>query len=336
LEATPSGEKTRPAKVQTRHRRSPSLYSISLLLLSTFSPARLTEEMNGQIFISYRREESRWLARSLHDRLSARFDQKRVFMDIEDIPLGDDIVKEIEDRVGACDVLIAVIGTDWLTSKDEHEGRRLDNPEDFVRMEIATALKRDVLVIPVLVDGTLMPRSIDLPDDLKALVRRNALRLSETGFNDDCRRLIAAIEQVLEKGADPHQDSEEEERLETECKQVVVRDRRAERDRSDALISEIQFQISTWLTESAIKHNRYTLTVDVIEHRSFFTNVFWNASTQLKWRVQQENGLIVRKGVSVGKGRRFNTFGHLTAREVSNDAFYVAMADLKDHCLAKT
>jgi hypothetical protein len=67
--------------------------------------------MSGQIFISYRREESRWSARSLYDRLTARFDQKQVFMDIDAIALGDDFVKEIEDRVGECDVLIAVIGT---------------------------------------------------------------------------------------------------------------------------------------------------------------------------------------------------------------------------------
>jgi hypothetical protein len=155
--------------------------------------------MSGQIFISYRREESRWSARSLYDRLTARFDQKQVFMDIDAIALGDDFVKEIEDRVGECDVLIAVIGTRWLISTDEQDGRRLDNPEDFVRMEIATALRQNTRVIPVLVDGALMPRSTDLPDDLKPLGRRNALRISDTSFNDDCRRLIASLEQALQK-----------------------------------------------------------------------------------------------------------------------------------------
>jgi hypothetical protein len=90
----------------------------------------------------------------------------------------EDFVKTIEETVGSCDVLIAVIGKGWLTSCDQEGQRRLDNPEDVVRTEIATALKRDILVIPVFVDGTSMPRSRDLPDDLKALVRRNALRLS--------------------------------------------------------------------------------------------------------------------------------------------------------------
>jgi hypothetical protein len=96
-------------------------------------------------------------------------------------------------------VLIAVIGAHWLTSKDEQDSRGLDNPEDFVRREIATALKRDIRVIPVLVDRASMPRPTDLPDDLKPLVRRNALRVIDTGFDDDCRRLAAAIEQVLGK-----------------------------------------------------------------------------------------------------------------------------------------
>ena len=157
------------------------------------------QKMSGQIFISYRREDSRWLAGRLFDRLAARFDRKQIFMDIDTVALGEDFVKAIENTVGNCDLLIAVIGAHWLTSKDGKGGRRLDNPEDFVRMEIATALRRDIRVIPVLVDGALMPPSIDLPDDLKQLVRRNALQVGETHFDDDCRRLLAAIEQVLEK-----------------------------------------------------------------------------------------------------------------------------------------
>jgi hypothetical protein len=155
--------------------------------------------MSGQIFISYRREESRWSARSLCDRLSAHFDRKQIFMDIDAIPLGDDFVEAIEKTVGECDVLIAVIGARWLTSKNEQGGRRLDDPQDFVRREIATALKRDIRVIPVLMDGASMPQSSELPDDLKLLARRNALQVSDTGFDGDCRRLVATIEQVLEK-----------------------------------------------------------------------------------------------------------------------------------------
>jgi tetratricopeptide (TPR) repeat protein len=183
--------------------------------------------MSGQIFISYRREDGRWSARSLYERLSARFDRKQIFMDIDAIALGDDFVTAIEKTVGECDVLIAVIGTRWLNCKDEEDSRRLDNPEDFVRREIATALKRDIRVIPVLVDGASMPRSIDLPDDLKPLVRRNALRISDAGFDDDCRRLTAAIEQVLEKTAAEQRERQEKERLEAE------RHEREEKERQD-------------------------------------------------------------------------------------------------------
>src|SRR6516164_6707019 len=120
--------------------------------------------MSGQIFISYRREESRWSARSLCDRLTERFGRTQIFMDVDAIALGEDFLKAIEKRVGECDVLIAVIGAHWLTSKDEQGGRRLNNPEDFVRREIATALKREIRVIPVLMDGASMPRSTELPD----------------------------------------------------------------------------------------------------------------------------------------------------------------------------
>jgi formylglycine-generating enzyme required for sulfatase activity len=157
--------------------------------------------MSGQIFISYRREESRWSARSLHDRLAASFDPKQIFIDIDAIGLGEDFVAAIERTVGKCDTLIAIIGKNWLTSKDDQGRRRLDDPEDFVRMEIAAALKREIRVIPVLVDGALMPRSTELPDDLKSLVRRNALQISDTSFDGDCQRLVAAIKEVLEKAA---------------------------------------------------------------------------------------------------------------------------------------
>jgi hypothetical protein len=98
--------------------------------------------MSGQIFISYRREESRWSARSLYDRLCARFDRKQIFIDIDAIAPGEDFVKAIEKTVGECDVLVSVIGMHWLASKDDQGSRRLDNPEDFVRTEIATALSR--------------------------------------------------------------------------------------------------------------------------------------------------------------------------------------------------
>jgi hypothetical protein len=195
----------------------------------------LDRRMSGQIFISYRREDSRWLAGRLYDRLTAHFERKQLFMDIDAIALGADFLKVIEKTVGECEVLIAVIGKRWLTSKDEQGGRRLDNPEDFVRTEIATALKRDICVIPVLGDGALMPRSTKLPDDLKLLARRNALQVGDTHFDNDCRRLVAAIERVLEENTAARREREEKERLEAQRRETEKNDRlEAERRREAA------------------------------------------------------------------------------------------------------
>ena len=110
--------------------------------------------------------------------------------------------------------------------------------------------------------------------------------------------------------------------------QVVVRDLRADRGNSDALISAIQSQVLNSLSGGATARNHFKLSVDVIEHRSFFTAGNWSASTRLKWRVQRENGSMIGEGVSVGEGHRSNMAGYLTAGAVSQDAFNVAMADL--------
>ena len=102
-------------------------------------------------------------------------------------------------------MLIAVIGQRWLNSSDEEGGRRIDHPEDSVRLEIATALKRNIRVIPVLVDGTLLPPLSDLPGELKLLARRNALDVSHNRFNADFGQLVATLEKVLGKGnAEPN------------------------------------------------------------------------------------------------------------------------------------
>lgn len=136
--------------------------------------------MNGQIFISYRREDASYPAGRLYDRLQSRFAAEKIFMDVDSLAPGVDFVQTIEERVGACDVLVAVIGRRWLSASDEEGNRRLDNPEDFVRVEVATALRRGIRVIPVLVEGAPVPRSRELPDDLKALVRRNASKSATT------------------------------------------------------------------------------------------------------------------------------------------------------------
>jgi formylglycine-generating enzyme required for sulfatase activity len=190
--------------------------------------------MSGQIFICYRREESSAWAGRLSDRLSNHFPSNQIFMDVDSVDLGEDFVKTIEKTVGSCDVLIAVIGKSWLTSCDQEGQRRLDNPEDFVRIEIATALKRDIRVIPVLVDSASMPRSRDLPDDLKGLVRRNALQLSHDRFRTDSERLASAVERALEKTATERREREQREQAAAEIRE------RQEKEQLDARRRELE------------------------------------------------------------------------------------------------
>jgi TIR domain len=147
----------------------------------------------GRIFISYRREETAYPAGWLYDRLADRFGAGQVFKDVDSIQLGDDFVEVITEAVGSCDVLLALIGDEWLRITDEHGRRRLDDPDDFVRLEIEAALTRKVRVIPILVDGARMPRAEELPDSLARLVRRQSLELSPSRFEFDTSRLLKVL-----------------------------------------------------------------------------------------------------------------------------------------------
>jgi hypothetical protein len=144
----------------------------------------------SRIFISYRREDSIAYAGRLFDRLADRFGEKQIFMDIDTMKVGLDFVEQIEQAVQACDVLIAVIGQSWINIQDETGHRRLDNPEDWVRVEIQAALKRDIPVIPLLVGGAGMPKASDLPDPIAKLTRRHAMKMSDERFRADATRLI--------------------------------------------------------------------------------------------------------------------------------------------------
>jgi hypothetical protein len=152
---------------------------------------------SGRIFISYRREETAYPAAWLYKRLADRFGAGQIFKDIDSIQLGDDFVEAITTAVGSCDVLLALIGDEWLTITDEHGGRRLDDPDDFVRLEIEAALTRRVRVIPILVDDATMPRADELPDSLATLARHQALELSPSRFEFDTGRLLKVLETTL-------------------------------------------------------------------------------------------------------------------------------------------
>jgi hypothetical protein len=151
------------------------------------------------IFISYRRQDCPAHAGRLADALIARFGEASVFMDVDAIELGVDFVARIEQAVGDCDVVLALIGHEWLTAKDRDGRRRLDQPDDFVRLELSHGLARkDVRVVPVLVEGAEMPSAADLPDDLVGLTRRNGFTLSDVKWHSDAAVLIEAIDRVVD------------------------------------------------------------------------------------------------------------------------------------------
>lgn len=186
--------------------------------------------MPGDIFISYRRDDDPHFAGRLHDRLAQAFPEERLFMDVDNIAPGLDFVQELEKAVAHCDVLLAVIGPRWLEARDGETGsRRLDNPDDFVRIEIEIALKRDIRVIPVLVEGAAMPRAKELPGALEPLARRNAIHMSHARFSADSAGLIKAIERALSNGENRAQALKSEEAkllAESERKEVSAPARR--------------------------------------------------------------------------------------------------------------
>jgi hypothetical protein len=145
------------------------------------------------IFISYRREDTSGYAGRLYDQVSSHFGRDHVFMDVADLEPGSDFVDAIEKKVGTCDALIALIGKNWLTIKDEQNHVRLSRPGDFVSIEIAAALKRNIEVIPVLVGGAKMPLQRELPESLQLLSRRQALEISDVHFIRDVGDLIEAL-----------------------------------------------------------------------------------------------------------------------------------------------
>lgn len=145
------------------------------------------------IFLSYRRDDSGGYAGRLADDLKQTFAGDQVWRDIEAIEAGADFVDAIGKAIGACSVLLALIGPRWLDAKNAAGERRLDDPNDFVRLEITTALERGVRVIPVLVGGATMPAEAALPEVLRPLARRQAHELTDKRWDYDAGQLFDAV-----------------------------------------------------------------------------------------------------------------------------------------------
>jgi hypothetical protein len=149
------------------------------------------------IFINYRRDDAPGAAGRLYDHLAKTFSRRELFIDVDAIKPGLDFVKQLDNEVSQCDVVLALIGPHWLNTVDEQGRQRLHGDKDYVRIEIASALKRDIPVIPVLLDGAAMPDEDQLPEDLKSLSRRHALELRHTRFAADANAILAALKVAL-------------------------------------------------------------------------------------------------------------------------------------------
>ena len=159
----------------------------------------ISPENPSQIFICYRREDAAGHAGRLRDRLAAVFGDSQVFLDIDQVGIGEDFVEQTTSVLESCRALLVVIGRRWLDSRDVKGRRRLDNPDDYVRLEIRAALRRapQMVIVPVLVQGATMPRDEDLPDDLQPLSRRNALTLPDERWHAEIGRLIENLEALI-------------------------------------------------------------------------------------------------------------------------------------------
>ena len=144
------------------------------------------------VFISYRRAEAAAYAGRLYDRLAARFGRERIFLDTENIGWGEDFVEAITSAAESCAVMIALISRQWSRGKGAQE-----EVDDYVRLEVATALGRKIRVIPILIQGASMPAPKDLPEDLSPLARRNALALDDTRWERDVEDLMKTLEKLL-------------------------------------------------------------------------------------------------------------------------------------------
>lgn len=155
--------------------------------------------MDGKIFINYRRDDSEAWTGRLGDRLREVFKPDQVFMDVDSIAPGLDFVTVLDEQVAQCDVMLVIIGKGWIDARDASGALRLNNADDFVRIEIESALKRQKRVIPVLVGGATLPPAASLPEEIRPLIRRNAVRLTHERFRSDTQGLINAVQKALDE-----------------------------------------------------------------------------------------------------------------------------------------
>jgi hypothetical protein len=158
--------------------------------------------MSG-VFMSYRREDTEGYAGRLYDRLASRYGSQQVFRDIDTLTPGSDFVKKINTAVGTCDATLVLTGSKWLEPVPTKGRRRIDNRQDFVRLEIQAALKRRKPIIPVLIQGAPMPRQQDLPEDIAPLARLQGAQLTDTRWDYDVEQITKSLDKHVKYRGQP-------------------------------------------------------------------------------------------------------------------------------------
>jgi len=160
----------------------------------------ITTHKTNNIFISYRRNDSADVTGRIYDRLVLKFGNDSIFKDVDSIPLGVDFREHLDEMVSQCEVFITIIGDQWLYYVNSEGHRSLDDPKDFVRIEIESALKRRIPVIPILVRGATIPKEEELPTSLRGLAYRNGIPIRpDPDFHKDMDRLISGLDKILNK-----------------------------------------------------------------------------------------------------------------------------------------
>jgi TIR domain-containing protein len=153
---------------------------------------------SGRVYICYRRTDTAPFAGRLYDHLTDSFGEDQVLMDVDSIQPGGDWIRAIQQAVTSCEVLLALIGSSWLAATDQKGRRRIDDPDDYVRLQIETALHNQLFVVPILAgEGGLLPLEEDLPTEIQGLAMRQAVVLTNEHFRSDAARLISLLENIL-------------------------------------------------------------------------------------------------------------------------------------------
>lgn len=153
--------------------------------------------MTGTIFLSYRRDDSMYISGRIREHLEHRYGPAHVTFDVDSIPLGQDFRTYLRSQLENCDLMLVVIGPNWVTITDQQGNLRLHQPDDFVRMEVEAGLERGIPVVPLLINGAVMPDPTLLPESLRLLVARQSFAIRpDPSFSHDMTQLMDRLEQL--------------------------------------------------------------------------------------------------------------------------------------------